>query len=84
MAFEICFEPYSGSSVVKYGPGKFFSWFPKEMVNVWRETDKNLLNKQLDNVAKFKGNNFYGKITEDLSRHKRTKFTRDEKIVDNC
>ena len=31
--------------------------------------------KQLGNVAKLKGNIFYGKMIEDLGRHKSTKFT---------
>ena len=35
-------------------------------------------------VAKLKENSFYGKMIEDLGPHKRTKFTRDERVVDKA
>ena len=47
------------------------------MANARREADKDLL-KKLDDVAKLKGNSFYGKKIEDLGRNKSTKFTREE------
>ena len=42
----------------------------EEVTNARREADKDLLKKQLGNVAKLKGNSFYGKMTEDLGRYK--------------
>ena len=48
----------------EYEPGKPFSWFSEEVANVRREADKDLLKKQLDDVAKLKGNSFYGKMIE--------------------
>ena len=56
-----------------------FSWFPEEVANA--RADKDSLKKQLSDVAKLKGNSFYGKIIEDLSHHKSTKFTRKETVV---
>ena len=38
----------------------------------------------MDDVAKLKGNSFYGKMMEDLSRQKSTKFTREEKDFDKA
>ena len=52
-----------------------------EVANARRETDKDPLKKQLGDVAKLKGNSFYGKMTEDLGRHKSTKFTRKERFL---
>ena len=54
------------------------------VANARRETDKDPPKKQLDDVAKLKGNSFYGKIIEDLGRHKSTKFTREERVVDKA
>ena len=54
------------------------------MANTSRGTDKNSLKKQLGYVAKGKGNSFYGKMIEDLGRHKTKKFTREEIIVDKA
>ena len=48
----------------EYEPGKPFSWFSEEVANVRREADKDLLKKQLGDVAKLKGNSFYGKMIE--------------------
>ena len=67
--------------LVEYEPGKPFSWFPEKVANGRRETDKDPLKKQLGDVAKLKGNSFYGKMIEDLGRHKSTKFTREERVA---
>ena len=61
-----------------------FAWFPEEVANARREMDKDPLKKQLGNVAKLKGNSFYGKMIEDLGRHKSTKFTREEWVVNKA
>ena len=53
----------------EYEPGIPFSWFPEKVANARREAYKDPLKKRLDNVAKFKGNSFYGKMIEDLGRH---------------
>ena len=52
------------------------------MANARHEANKDPLKKQLGDVAKLKGNSFYGKMIEDLGRHKRTIFTREERVVD--
>ena len=70
--------------MAEYKPGKPFSWFPEEVANARGEADKDLHKKQLGNVAKLKGNSFYEKMVEDLGRHKSTKFTRKEKVVDKA
>ena len=54
------------------------------MANARRQADKDLLKKQLGDVAKLKGNSFYGKMIEDLGRYKSTKFTREEMVVDKA
>ena len=46
--------------------------------------DKDTLKKHLCDVVKLKGNSFFGKIIEDLGRHKSTKFTRKEMVVDKA
>ena len=61
-----------------------FSWFPEEVANARREADKDPSKKQLGNIAKLKGNTFYGKTIEDLGRHKSTTFTRKEMVVDKA
>ena len=48
--------------LIKYEPGMPFSWFPEEVANARRETDKDPLKKQLCDGAKLKGNSFYGKM----------------------
>ena len=68
--------------LIEYEPGMPFSWFPEEVANARREADKDPLKKQLGDVAKRKGNSFYGKMIEDKGRHKRTRFTREERVVD--
>ena len=40
--------------------------------------------KQLGDDAKLKGNSFYEKMIEDLGRHKSTRFTRKEMVVDKA
>ena len=70
--------------LIKYEPGMPFSWFPEEVANARREADKDSLKKQLGDVAKLKGNSFCGKMIEDLGRHKSTKFTREEMVVDKA
>ena len=70
--------------VVEYKPGKHFSCFPKDVVNARCQADKDPLKQQLADVAKSKGNSFYGKIIEDLGCHKSTKFTRKERVVDKA
>ena len=70
--------------LIEYKPGMSFPWIPDEVANARREADKDPLKKQLGNVAKLKGNSFYGKIIEDLGRHKSTKFTRKEMVVDKA
>ena len=67
--------------LIEYEPSKPFSWFREEMANARREADKDPLKKQMGDVAKLKGNSFYKKMIEDLGRHKSTKFTRKEKVV---
>ena len=54
------------------------------MANARREADKEPLKKQLGDVPNLKGNSFYGKMIEDLGRHKSTKFTREEMVIDKA
>ena len=70
--------------LIEYEPGMPFSWFPDEVANARCEADKDPLKKHLCDVAKLKGNSFFGKIIEDLCRHKSTKFTRKEMVVDKA
>ena len=56
--------------LIEYEPGMPFSWFPEEMANARCEADKDPLKKQHGNVARSKRNSFYGKMIEDLGRHK--------------
>ena len=57
--------------LIEYEPGMPFSWFPEEVANARRDADKDPQKKQLGDVAKLKGNSFYGKII-DLGHHKST------------
>ena len=68
------------NQLIEYKPGMPFLWFPEEVANGRRKADEDPLKKQLGDVAKLKGNSFYGKII-DLGRHKSTKFTRKEMVV---
>ena len=61
-----------------------FSWFPEEVAKARCEADKDPLKKQLGDVAKLTGNSFYGKMIEDLGRHKGKKFKRKEMVVDKA
>ena len=70
--------------MIEYEPDMPFSWFPEEVANARRKADKDPLKKQLGDVAKLKGNSFYEKMIEDLGRHKSTKFTRKEMVVDKA
>ena len=70
--------------LVEYEPGKPFSCSPEEVANASREADKDPLQNQLDDVAKLKGNSFYGKMTEYLDHHKSTKLTREERDVEKA
>ena len=45
-----------GHQSVEYKPGKPFSWFPEEVAGARYKTAKDLLKKQLGDVAKLKGN----------------------------
>ena len=67
--------------LIEYEPGMPFSWFSEELTNARHEADKDSLKKQLGNVAKLKGNSFYAKMIEDKGRHKRTRFTCEERVV---
>ena len=62
--------------LIEYEPDMPFSWFPEEVANARCEVDKDPLKKQLDDVAKLKGNKFCGKMTEDLGWLKITKALR--------
>ena len=70
--------------LIEYESGNPFSWFPGEVTNARHEADKEPLKEQPGEVPKLKGNSFYGKMIEDLSRHKGTKFTREERDVDEA
>ena len=67
-----------------YESGNPFSWFPGEVTNARHEADKEPLKEQPSEVPKLKGNSFNGKMIEDLSCHKCTKFTREERDVDEA
>ena len=60
---------------------KPFSWFLEEVANARGKKNKDLLKKQLGDVAKLKGNSFYGKMIEDWVRHRSTKSTRDKWVI---
>ena len=66
--------------LIEYEPGMPFSWFPEEVASARHEAD--LPKKQLGDTAKLKGNSFYGKMIENKSRHKSTKFTCKEMVVE--
>ena len=67
--------------LIEYEPGMPFSWFPEEVANARRGSGKDPLKKQLGDIAKLKGNSFYGKMIENLGRHQSTKFTRKEMVL---
>ena len=62
---------------------------PEEMKIYTEKTERKTVKgtrkkKQLGDTAKLKENSFYGKMIEDLSRHKSTKFTCEERSVDKA
>ena len=69
---------------LSYTPGKPFSWFPEEVSSARRNGDENPALKALGDTFKLKGNSFYGKMIEDLTKHVCVTFTRDEDSVDKA
>ena len=67
---------------ISYISGRPFKWFPEEVSSARREADNDKNKKQLGDTAKLKGNSFYGKMIENLEKHISTKFTTDEKLID--
>ena len=67
---------------ISYTSGRPFKWFPEEVSSARRAADQDKNKKQLSDTAKLKGNSFYGKMIENLEKHISTKFTRDEKLID--
>ena len=70
--------------LTEYKPGMPFAWLPEKVANASCEADKDPLKKQLSDVSKRKGNSFYGKMIEDLGRYKRTRFMREERVVEKA
>ena len=68
---------------ISYTSGRPFKWFPEEVSSARRDADNDKNKKQLGDTAKLKGNSFYGKMIENLEKHMTTKFTTDEKLIDN-
>ena len=68
---------------ISYTSGRPFKWFPEEVSSARRAADNDKNKKQLGDTAKLKGNSFYGKMIENLEKHISTKFTTDEKLIDN-
>ena len=67
---------------ISYKSGRPFKWFPEEVSSARRAADKDKNKKQLGDTAKLKGNSFYGKMIENLEKHMNTKFTTNEKLID--
>ena len=67
---------------ISYTPGRPFKWFPEEVSCARRAADQDKNKRQLGDTAKLKGNSFYGKMIENLEKHMNTKFTTDEKLID--
>ena len=67
---------------ISYTPGRPFKWFPEEVSGARRAADQDKNKRQLGDTAKLKGNSFYGKMIENLEKHMNTKFTTDEKLID--
>ena len=59
--------------LIEYKPGMPFSWLSEEVTSAKRKKDKDPPKKQLGDAAKLKGNTFYGRMIEDLGRHKSSK-----------
>ena len=68
---------------ISYTYGRPFKWFPEEVSSARRAADQDKNKRQLGDTAKFKGNSFYGKMIENLEKHMNTKFTTNEKLIDN-
>ena len=67
---------------ISYTSGRPFKWFPEEVSSARRAADQDKNKRQLGDTAKLKGNSFYGKMIENLEKHMNTKFTTDEKLID--
>ena len=67
---------------ISYTSSRPFKWFPEEVSSARRAADKDKNKKQLGDTAKLKGNSFYGKMIENLEKHMNTKFTTNEKLID--
>ena len=67
---------------ISYTSGRPFKWFPEEVSSARRDADNDKNKKQLGDTAKLKGNSFYGNMIENLEKHISTKFTTDEKLID--
>ena len=67
---------------ISYTSGRPFKWFPEEVSSARRAADQDKNKKQLGDTAKLKGNSFYGKMIENLEKHMNTKFTTNEKLID--
>ena len=67
---------------ISYTSSRPFAWFPEEVSSARRDADQDKNKRQLGDTAKLKGNSFYGKIIENREKHKNTKFTKDEKLID--
>ena len=67
---------------ISYISGRPFKWFPEEVSSARRDADNDKNKKQLGDTAKLKGNSFYGKMIENLEKHISTKFTTDQKLID--
>ena len=67
---------------ISYTSGRPFKWFPEEVSGARRAADQDKNKKQLGDTAKLKGNSFYGKMIENLEKHMNTKFTTNEKLID--
>ena len=67
---------------ISYTSSRPFAWFPEEVSSARRDADQDKNKKQLGDTAKLKGNSFYGKMIENLEKHMNTKFTTDEKLID--
>ena len=67
---------------ISYTSGRPFKWFPEEVSGARRAADQDKNKKQLGDTAKLKGNSFYGKMIGNLEKHMNTKFTTDEKLID--
>ena len=70
--------------LIGYEPGRPFVWFPEEVANARRQADNDPSKKQLGHVSKLKGNSFYGKMIEGLTRNLSTIFTSNEGKVDEA